>query len=205
MIDKTKAILAVGFLAALPLLARAEVEPVPAATQTTPTQAPSTGPFDRKFEMHGITFRVASPNSASGNRVEITTTGLTIDNSPWGQEVDGVVTGAEVADINADLSPEIYVYVQGRGDEAGAALVAYSANKKRSLSAITLPELAAQAGATKGYCGRDEMAVVEGVIARRFPICDDHRKPTGKWRQLQYKLVAGEAGWQLRVDRMIEF
>lgn len=43
------------------------------------------------------------------------------------------------------------------------------------------------------------------MIARRFPICDDHRKPTGKWRQLQYKLVPGEAGWQLRVERMIEF
>lgn len=205
MNDKTKAILAVGLLAALPLFARAEVEPVAGAAQTTPTRAPSAGPFDRKLEMHGITFRVASPNSPSGNRVEIATRGLTIDNSPWTQEVDGVVIGAEVADINADLSPEIYVYVQGRGEEAGAALVAYSANRKRSLSAITLPELALQPGATRGYCGHDEMAVVEGVIARRFPICDDDRKPTGKWRQIQYKLVPGEAGWQLRVDRTIEF
>ncbi len=205
MIDKTKAMLAVGFLSALPLFAGAEVEPVPGATQAPPSTALSAGPFDRKFEMHGITFRVASPNSASGNRVAVTTTGLTIDNSPWVQEVDGVVTGAEVADINADLSPEIYVYVQGRDKEARAALVAYSANKKRSLSAITLPELAAQPGATKGYCGHDEMAVVESVIARRFRICDENGQPSGKWRQLQYKLVPGEAGWQLRVDRMIEF
>ena len=29
--------------------------------------------------------------------------------------------------------------------------------------------------------------------------------PGGKMRQLQYKLVPGEAGWQLKFDRMDEF
>lgn len=167
--------------------------------------ATKAAPFDQKLEFQGITFRVVSPNSATGNMVEITTAGLTADNSPWKHEIDGVVTRVEAADINSDLSPEIYVFVTGRGEETRASLVAYSANKKKSLSAIHLPELAEHPGATEGYRGHDEMATVEGILARRFPIYDKDGKPTGRTRQLVYKLTAGEAGWVLRLDRMIEF
>lgn len=161
--------------------------------------------FDRTLELQGVSFRVVSPNLATGNRVEITTAGLTVDNSPWREEIDGVVTGAEVADLDVDQSPEIYVYVTGRGAEARGSLVAYSANKGKSLSAIHLPGLAEHPGATEGYRGHDEMAIVENVLARRFPIHGPDGKPTGRMRQLQYKLAPGEAGWVLRVDRVVEF
>lgn len=174
------------------------------ASGTSKTSTP-VAPFDQKLEFEGITFRVVSPNTAAGNTVEITTVGLTADNSPWKQAIDGVVTRAETADINSDLSPEIYVFVTGRGEEARGSLVAYSANKKKSLSAIYLPELSEHPGATEGYRGHDEMATVETILGRRFPIYDQNGKRTGRMRQLQYKLEAGEAGWVLRVDRMIEF
>lgn len=52
------------------------------------------------------------------------------------------------------------------------------------------------------------MAVVEGVLARRFPISGkggDSSSPAGKTRRLQYRLVAGEAGWVLKLDKMVEF
>jgi hypothetical protein len=177
----------------------------PAPNPAGPSAAAAAHPFDRELDLLGVTFRVISPNRAAGNRVEITTAGLTIDNSPWQHEIEGVVTGAEVGDINADQSPEIYVYVTGTGEEAHGSLVAYSANRKKSLSAIYLPELSAHPGATEGYRGHDEMAVVEGILARRFPIFGADGKPTGRMRQLQYKLAPGEAGWTLRLDRMIEF
>jgi len=34
--------------------------------------------------------------------------------------VDGIVTGAELADLNVDESPEIYVYVKSTGADAKA-------------------------------------------------------------------------------------
>ena len=40
--------------------------------------------------------------------------------------------GAEIADINADGSPEIYVYVRESDPKKLMTLVAYSANKKKS-------------------------------------------------------------------------
>ncbi|MCC8998109.1 MAG: hypothetical protein LM522_01205 [Candidatus Contendobacter sp.] len=134
---------------------------------------------------------------------------MEIDNSPIKHEIDGVVTGAQVADINVDGSPEIYVYVTAPGGaEARASLVAYSANKKKSLSAIYLPELTEHPNAAKGYQGHDDLAVVEGAFVRRFPIYGkggDPDVPTGRTRQLQYKLKSGEAGWLLKLDRMIEY
>ena len=33
----------------------------------------------------------------------------------------------------------------------------------------------------------------------------DPAKPTGRTRQLQYKLAKGEASWVLKLDRMVEF
>jgi len=160
-------------------------------------------PFDKKEELQGITFQVFSPNTRGGNTLTITPAGLEADNTPIESDVAGLVTRTEVADINADGSPELYVY---GFDGTSQTVLAWSANRKKSLSQIHLPDLdPAQA---EGYRGGDEYAVVEGILARRFPLHSDghpESKPTGKLRQIQYKLHPGEAGWLLKVDRVVEF
>lgn len=165
--------------------------------------AEPTPPFDGKETLHGITFHVISPNSRSGNRLTVTPSGLSEDNRPIEMDVSGIITRIEIADINVDYSPEIYVY---GFDGKSQTFQAWSANKKKSLSSITLAELdAAQA---KGYRGGDEFAVVEGIIGRRFPIYPDDQpesKPSNRIRQIQYKLRPGEAGWLLKADKVIEY
>jgi hypothetical protein len=165
--------------------------------------AEPTPPFDRKESLQGITFQVFSPNNRSGNSITVTPVGLEEDNRPIEMDVTGLITRIEVADINADGSPELYVY---GFDGKSQTLLAWSANNKKSLSQITWPDLdAAQA---KGYRGGDEYAVVEGILGRRFPIYPDDQpdsKPTGKIRQIQYKLHPGEAGWLLKPDKVVEF
>jgi len=55
---------------------------------------------------------------------------------------------------------------------------------------------------------RDDFAVVENSLVRRFKTYKDGNSnavPTGKMRQLQYRLHAGEAGWKLRLDQVTEF
>jgi hypothetical protein len=181
-----------------------------AATSTSATTraaAPEV-PFDRMLTLQGIGFRVKSANSASINRLEIVPSGLEIDNRPITREIDGTVTGAEVADLNTDGSPEIYVYVTSAGSGSYGSLVAYSANKRKSLSEIYLPPLSENKAAAQAYMGHDEFAVVESTLVRRFPIYkpgDSNSKPTGGTRQLQYKLVPGEATWILRLDRIVEY
>ncbi len=155
--------------------------------------------------MQGVTFNVTSHNAATSNQVTVSTAGLESDNSPWSQAVDGIVTGAEVADLNVDGSPEVYVYVKSNDADAKGSVVAYVANNRKSLSIASMPPLSDTLGAADGYQGQDEFAVLEGVLARRFPIHGEGGVQTGKTRQLQYKLAAGEAGWILQVDRTTEF
>lgn len=164
--------------------------------------------FDRTLELQGIRFRVTSANESSVNTLHIVPGGLELDNSPIVRTIEGTVTGAEVADLNADGSPEIYVYVTSAGSGSHGSLVAFSVNRRKSLSEIYLPPVTQDKVASKGYRGHDEFAVLEGVMGHRFPVyrdADTNAKPTGGTRQLQYKLVPGEAGWILKFDRLIEY
>lgn len=166
------------------------------------------GTFDRTLELQGIRFRVTSANAGSSNTLRIVPSGLEIDNAPVEQRIEGTVTGAEVADLDADGSPEVYVYVTSAGSGSYGSVVAYSANRRKSLSGIHLPPITENKPASRGYMGHDEFAVVENVLAHRFPIYregDSNAKPTGGMRQLQYKLVPGEAGWLLKVDKVSEY
>ena len=56
--------------------------------------------------------------------------------------------------------------------------------------------------------GHDEFAVEENTLVRRFPVYKDgdtNSQPTGGTRQIQYKLKAGEAGWILRPDKIVNY
>jgi hypothetical protein len=165
--------------------------------------AEPTPPFEQKETLQGITFQVFSPNTRSGNRLAVTPTGLESDNAPVEMDIAGIITRMEVADINVDGSPELYVYGFDGGSQT---LMAWSSNKKKSLSSIMLPPM--DAAQSEGYRGGDEFAVVEGILGRRFPVYPDDKpesKPTSKIRQIQYKLHQGEAGWLLRPEKVIEF
>jgi hypothetical protein len=180
-----------------------------AARATTMPKKPALEvPFDKTFTLQGIRFRVKSANNTSVNTLEIIPSGLEIDNSPITRQIDGTVTGAEVADLNVDGSPEIYVYVTSAGSGSYGSLVAYAANRRKSLSEIYLPPVAENKAAAEGYMGHDAFAAIETTFVQRFPIYragDSNAQPTGGIRQLQYKLVPGEAGWILKLDRTVEY
>ena len=170
--------------------------------------AESTSGFDQVFELQGITFHVICPNQGSLNQLEIIPAGLEIDNTAIKREIDGTVTGAEVADLNGDGSPEIYTYINSAGSGTYGSLVAYAANKKKSLSGITLPPLMDDKENSRGYMGHDEFAVVENNLVRHFPIYvkgDTNANPTGGTRQLQYKLKLGEASWALELEKSVDY
>ena len=137
--------------------------------------------------MQGISFRLRAANEASINTLEIVPSGLETDNSTITQKIDGQVTGAEVADLNADGSPEIYVYVNSAGSGSYGSLVAYAANQRKSMSQIHLPPVTDNKQVARGYMGHDEYAVVENTFVQRFPIYGDgdvNAKPSGRTRQL---------------------
>lgn len=159
--------------------------------------------FDRKLELQGIRFHITSANQGSVNILKITPSGKVTQRKPIKQEVFGTITGAEIADLNADGWPEIYVYVTSAGSGSAGSVAGFAVNRGKSVTPINLPELGDDPVASKGYQGHDEFSVIENSLGRRFPVYkegDTNAKPTGGKRQLQYRLKAGEAGWLLELD-----
>ncbi len=163
--------------------------------------------FDKTLKLQGISFHVEGLPMVDKTLVRVTPSNLEIDNRPSEWIEKGRVTGAEVADLNVDGSPEVYVYLRSNDATAKGALVAYSANKRKSISQIYLSPVEYDDTLSAGYRGHDEFAVVETSLVQRYPIFleGDGDQPTGGMRQVQYKLVPGEAGWHLKVDKVIEY
>lgn len=162
--------------------------------------------FNQTLTLQGISFQVKSSGEGSQQTLRITTTGARPPIKPIRQSVNGRVVGAEVADLNGNGLPEIYVFVQGAGSGSYGELVAYAVIKGTELSPIALQELSG--AMAKGYQGHDQFQVVEGCLARRFPIYkpgDSNARPTGGLRQICYRLKAGEASWVLRPTNVLQF
>jgi len=174
---------------------------LPLALSTQPVLA--TG-FDQTFKLQGIQFRVTSANQGSVNTLRILPSGRLKQRSPIKQEIMGTVTGAEIADLNADGWPEIYVYVTSAGSGSYGSVVGYAVNRGKSVTPIYFPELADDPVTAKGYLGHDQFTIIESTLARRFPLYrdgDSNGAPSGGQRQLAYRLMAGEAGWVLQLEK----
>jgi hypothetical protein len=169
---------------------------------------PATGTtFDRTLELLGVSFRVTSANDSSVNELRIVPAGLEIDNTPIARTIEGTVAGAEAADLNGDGSPEIYVFITSAGSGSYGSLVAYAANRRKSLSEVYLAPFTQDVEASLGYQGHDRFTVAGNALVRRFPVYragDTNAAPTGGTRQLEYRLMPGEAGWILTLDRSQE-
>lgn len=177
-------------------------------TRSSAARPRAAADFDQTLELQGIRFHVTSHGAGTERMLRIVPQGLEIDNRPIERPIPGPIARAEIGDVNADGSPEIYVAIASPGRGTPGRLVAYSANRRKSLSEIYLPPFERGAPGAKGYQGQDEFAVGENAILRRFPVYAGtarDARPTGKTRQVQYRLVTGEAGWRLRAYRVTEY
>jgi len=169
----------------------------------SPTQFSNANtPFYSSLSYQGLFIKITSPNTNKGNAVFLKPKGLRAENLPFSVSIDGKVTGAEIADLNGDGFPEIYIYISANDKNAKGSLVAFASNKNKSLTPIYLPPLSDDPPLMHGYTGHDEFAVVENSIERRFPLSGGR---LNAYRQIQYKLKAGEAGWVLKNTRVTEF
>lgn len=152
-----------------------------------------------------ISFRV----STQGDSLMIQPSGLNVSNETLYHDITGyTVVNAEIGDLNIDSYPEVFVYLTSDGSGSYGKLIGYSVNNGKSVSQVYLPEISENSEVNKGYMGHDEMAIVENTFCQRFPVYkegDSNASPTGGTRQIQYKLVDGESGRMLKIDKVVEF
>lgn len=167
------------------------------------SSAHAQGAFDQAYKLQGVSFRVSSANQGSLNTLRIEPSGRLKNPQVIEQEIEGTVVGAEVADLDRNGWPEIYVYVQSAGSGSYGTVVGHAVNRGLSITPIFLPELTEDKKASAGYMGRDRFSIANGRLVRRFPLYrpgDANAAPSGGTRELHYRLVHGEASWMLKLD-----
>lgn len=168
-------------------------------------QADTVAAFSRTLTLQNISFNV----TANRDLLTVQPTGYELDNNVVTKEIKGMsVTNAEIEDLNSDGFPEILIYLKSDGSGSYGTVLGFSSNKNKSMSEISFPSVADNPKANKGYMGHDEFSIVETSLAHRFPIYLDgntNSNPSGKMRQIQYKLKDGEASRIFVVDKIIEF
>ena len=164
--------------------------------------------FNRYLSLQNITFFVSTIVEDSIKKLIIQPYGLEIDNSEISLEIDGYVTNAEIEDLNSDGFPEVLIYTTSAVNDSYGNVIGYSVNNGKSISQISFPDITYNPKANKGYVGHDEFAIVENSLVQRFQIYKEGKnkiKPTGNIRQIQYKLIEGEASRIFVVDKIIEY
>lgn len=161
--------------------------------------------FSQTFTHKRQSYAVEVASGVTHSTVTVTPKGLTLSNKPVTGQIDGLFTRAQMADLDADGEPELYVFLKTAetGDYASAFVAA--SDQGRRLVEVPVPDLAADAKNSTGYRGSDEFAIVEKVLARRFPLHDASGEPIGTMRQMQYTLVKGATGPELKLDQVAEF
>ena len=164
--------------------------------------------YSKMLMMKDMIFEITSTENDGENTLIIQPSGLKTDNMKLEHKYQGMISNAEIADLNADGYPEVFIYTVSPDKSKKSSIIAYSVNNGKSVSAISIPELKDNAEASKGYRGNDEFAVVELTLVQRFPVYEDNTGENAvpkKMRQLQYKLKDGEASRMLVVDKVVEF
>jgi hypothetical protein len=161
-------------------------------------------PLETSLYLEGVSFHIEATDEGSIDRLTITPEGLKEDSRPVTMDIEGSVSGMEVADLNRDGSPELYIFVTSAGSGSYGRLVAFSVNRMRSMSGIHLPKLDPNSAEARGYMGHDRFGIEKDYLVRTFPIYrkeDPNCCPGGGIRKLYYRLLPGEATWQLRLVR----
>jgi len=165
--------------------------------------------FSKILTLQGIDFNISAIEKKGENTLTVSTFGL---EEPNYKESFGIVgeqvIDAEVEDLNADGSPELFVYTQSTGSGSYGKVYAFSVNNKKSMSPVYFQPTAENEKINQGYMGHDEFSVVENSLVQRFPIYNEgdiNSNPTGGTRQVSYKLIDGEAMRKLEVDEVSKY
>ncbi|MVM40996.1 hypothetical protein GO730_30365 [Spirosoma sp. HMF3257] len=111
--------------------------------------------------------------------------------------VDGAIVGAEVADLDNNRFPELYVYSTSDGSGSFGQVHAWQFLPERKAD-ITLPNW--RATPIEGYMGHDSLWVERDILCRKYPIYrsgDSNAEPTGGYQMVRYHLKPAGTGFTL--------
>jgi hypothetical protein len=157
----------------------------------------SAEPFEETLVSGSVSFRLQSPNTANGNTLTISPSGLQVRNDVQEIDVEGLVESARLADLNQDGFPEVYIFARESASQRGH-VYAFTSYRNRSYGQIYVVPLQEGSERLQGYEGQDAFELTDTRLLRSFPVYKEGQA-TGQERVLTYQLLKGEASFRLEL------
>lgn len=157
--------------------------------------------FDSTMKIGKVGYKVVCNNrSADKNTINISPIGFDNSMRDFSFEIKGRVRRAEVDDVNRDNFPDLVLYIYSGDSLNKGTVVCISSEANNSVLPIVFPDIVDDPKLRDGYKGDDEFLLMEGILTRRFPLyatdSEGVSKPTGKTRQVMYRVAPGDKGGQ---------
>lgn len=156
--------------------------------------------YTKSLRFNIYTFTVAAADSGrirnlqvKAFRGELLLTNFTI-------KVDGAIVGAEVADLDNNRFPELYIYSSSDGSGSFGRVYGWQFLPERKAD-IIIPNW--RTPSIDGYMGHDSIWVEQAILCRKFPAYkagDANATPSGGYKMMRYHLKPSGNQYALVVE-----
>jgi len=157
--------------------------------------------YDSTLKIGKIGFRVTCNNrSISQNPISIKPIGFKSEAREINLELKARIISSEIDDLNKDNLPDLIIYILEPSGKINLFCLSAKSDDGKDpayMQPIYFPDITNDSQLSKGYRGKDEYELFEGVLIRKFPIYDTDmsvKEPTKKIRRIWYRVVNGDNG-----------
>jgi hypothetical protein len=171
--------------------------PQPVPPRSIDEFSPSNLYFSKSLKFNVYTFSLMAADSGRVRDVFVKAYRGELLLTSFRVRVDGAVVGAEVADLDGNRFPELYVYSTSYGSGSFGRVYAWQFLPDRKAD-VTLPNWRLQP--VNGYMGHDSLWIEGDILCRKYPVYqfgDANAEPSGGYRMVRYKLRPAGTGYLL--------
>ena len=136
--------------------------------------------------------------------VEVETKGFDIANTTHKLGTLDPVKDIFLSDLDDNGFEEIYLITQSAGSGSYVNIYGIASNTDKSTSPVYVRPVSEKqmekGGLFEGFMGHNNFTLQNKKLINSFPVYkneDSNAKPTGGNKKIEYRLIAGEAGWIL--------
>lgn len=143
--------------------------------------------------------------------VTVETKGFSAHNESYKLGTIDKIEKVKLADLDNNGFEEIYIITRSAGSGSYSSIYGIASNKDKSATPIYVRPISEKqkerGGLFEGFMGHNQFVFEADRLLNIFPVYlegDTNSHDTGGERKIQYQLIAGEAGWIIQADGIIE-
>lgn len=162
-------------------------------------QSLHTTPFSAVLRYNVYTFNISATGSGATRELTVRAFRGSLLLTRFQMPTDGAVVGAEVADLDANRFPELYIYTSSDGSGSFGRVLAWQflPERKADIRPVDWPKM------PTGYMGHDSLWTESTILCRKYPVYrpgDANAQPSGGFGMVRYRLQPTGETYALTAD-----